>query len=300
MHTQKRNITHKTGQRYVEGIEVRRDFDVAIIFERNQQLSYILDKFKVTEIDDLTKNWSSWDGIIGYITLKSGAKVGLLAAKGPANAATAIERAYRSGASHIFSIGTAGSLKKEIKKYDVVVAYAGVREESTTDAYAPKSVPAVCNPILLNDIFKRLTTEKKFDTHLGVALTNCARFMEKPDLLTNISKGNLVHIIDMETSAVLLVSAIHNISCVSIRIITDSPAEKNSKYSDHSLSNISNLHGCAARWDDYGVLVPDRLASVVKASLDVFEDITSSKGYVIFSTNSSNINNKNNAKKYEK
>lgn len=280
MHNQTRNIVDKGGKRYIEGIEVKRDYDVAIIFERNQQLSFILEHFKISEVDDLTKNWASWDGIIGYFTLKSGAIVGLLSAKGPANVATAVERAYRSGASHIISVGTAGSLKKIIKKYDLVVAYAGVRDEATTDAYASKSVPSVCSPILMNAVYSHLSKNSEYGVHLGVSLTNCARFMEKPELLANISKGNLAHIIDMETSVVLLVSAIHNIDCVSIRIITDSPTEEDVEHLDHSLSNVSEFHGCAERWKDYGVVIPERLVDIFNVSIEIFENITSEKNYM--------------------
>ena len=53
------------------------------------------------------------------------------------------------GARRFLRIGTAGGLQDEIQSGDLVVANAAVRDEGTSDAYAPREFPATADPLMV-------------------------------------------------------------------------------------------------------------------------------------------------------
>lgn len=56
------------------------------------------------------------------------------------------------GARRFLRIGTAGSLQPGIGTGDLVVATGGVRDEATSDAYLPREVPAVADPVMVETL----------------------------------------------------------------------------------------------------------------------------------------------------
>ncbi len=56
------------------------------------------------------------------------------------------------GARRLLRIGTAGTLQPDIGTGDLVVATGAVRDEATSDAYLPREVPAVADPVLVDAI----------------------------------------------------------------------------------------------------------------------------------------------------
>ncbi len=55
----------------------------------------------------------------------------------------------QAGARRFLRIGTAGGLQDEIHAGDLVVASAAVRDEGTSDAYAPREFPATADPLMV-------------------------------------------------------------------------------------------------------------------------------------------------------
>jgi uridine phosphorylase len=52
------------------------------------------------------------------------------------------------GVRRFLRVGTAGTLQKQIRSGDLVVASGAVRDEGTSDAYAPREFPAVADPVM--------------------------------------------------------------------------------------------------------------------------------------------------------
>jgi uridine phosphorylase len=51
------------------------------------------------------------------------------------------------GCRRFLRVGTSGSLQPEVRVGDVVIASGAVRDESTSDVYLPRDVPAVADPL---------------------------------------------------------------------------------------------------------------------------------------------------------
>ena len=52
------------------------------------------------------------------------------------------------GARRFVRVGTAGTLQKQIRAGDLVIASGAVRDEGTSDAYSPREFPAVADPVM--------------------------------------------------------------------------------------------------------------------------------------------------------
>ncbi len=55
----------------------------------------------------------------------------------------------RLGAHRFLRVGTAGTLQKQIRPGDLVIASGAVRDEGTSDAYSPREFPAVADPMMV-------------------------------------------------------------------------------------------------------------------------------------------------------
>ncbi len=52
-----------------------------------------------------------------------------------------------AGCRRFLRVGTSGSMQPEVKVGDVVIASGAVRDESTSDVYTPRDVPAIADPL---------------------------------------------------------------------------------------------------------------------------------------------------------
>lgn len=125
------------------------------------------------------------------------------------------------GARRFLRVGTAGSLQKDrIKIGDIVNVQASVRDESTTDDYAPHSVPAVASLQMIeaiNQAGQRLNMLK----HLHTGTVHCkssfyARefyagpLAEKNKAYMNLLIGSDVLASEMETATLFIQSQIYH------------------------------------------------------------------------------------------
>ena len=56
------------------------------------------------------------------------------------------------GARHFIRVGTAGSLQRDVVQVgDLVIATGAVRDEATSDAYAPREYPAIADPEIFDN-----------------------------------------------------------------------------------------------------------------------------------------------------
>lgn len=70
----------------------------------------------------------------------------------------------KGGAKLILRLGTCGSLKKDIKAGDIVIATAAAKEEGVSNIYVPTSFPAVADLDAINEL-RRLSIAKNIKTY---------------------------------------------------------------------------------------------------------------------------------------
>jgi len=156
------------------------------------------------------------------------------------SAAIAIEELIKVGADTFIRVGTAGSLQREVKVGDVVIATGTVRQEGTTPQYVPQIYPAVPDPEVMIAL-KQSADKLKFRAHLGITHTKDAFYTEgNKDLpMAEIveqewkiwERANVL-CTSMEEAALFVISSIKKVRVGSVLAIigstwSDSPIEKN-------------------------------------------------------------------------
>ncbi len=110
--------------------------------------------------------------------------------------------------------------------------------------------------------------------HRGIYYTNCARYREDKQDMQLFSDGG-VRFIDMETSAVLLVSFFHGIAASSVSVVMDSPGGESV---DTGSLGGSTFHGTTDH-NAYQNNVGKRVRSLINSAKRVYEIITSRGDY---------------------
>lgn len=268
MNNLKRTITLQNGKRLVNGIPINRDVDFGIIFEKNSHLQLAKENLQIPPKD--VEFYPGWDRDAIHCTLGNGAVVGMTHAQGPAFAASAVERLVRSGASHIVRIGTCGSLSPEVPTWSVVLASAAIRSEGTTDAYIAKEFPAIADIPFHQELFQSLKEHSGLPCFSGIVLTNCARYKEDPVKMAAFAEAGAIAV-DMETSALLIVTQLYGVAGASIGIAMDSPVDKKDAQATKDLNGVSSFHGVTDH-GRYEKVVPDMVQKIIRSVNDVFKE----------------------------
>jgi uridine phosphorylase len=126
----------------------------------------------------------------------------------------------RTRARTIIGVGFVGALQKDIAIGDIILPTLAYRGEGTTKYYAPEEMKAIPSPVVQTTLEKALGP--KVHVHKGTVFTTGALFRENDDLTTKLS-GDGVLGIECETSALFLISKLHNIDAGAILLVTDNP-----------------------------------------------------------------------------
>lgn len=273
MSERERRIEHQGLQRLVNGIPVNRDADFGVVFEKNSHLHQALTLLRVAPED--IDFYAGWDRHVGHCRLATGKVLAMTFAQGPAYAASAVERFARTGVTRLLRIGTCGAIRPDISSWDPIISIAAVRDETTTDAYLSKSFPSVADTEMTYGVRTFLDAEaddEQYRTHLGITLTNCARYREDPELLRTLSEHGRVANVDMESSAILLVSHVHGIKATSVGIAMDTPDAHGAHGNDPGLLKASRFLG-ATDHSAYARMMPRRIDACVRSAVRYFESL---------------------------
>lgn len=138
--------------------------------------------------------------------------------------AMCVEELKQSGVTDVIRIGTCGGLHKELKVGELILAVGAVRGEGTSSCYADLKFPAVASPTLLpqfsNELCKRGHT-----CHMGNVWTTDGRYVEQDDEVVKMNACGVLSV-DMETSALYVVSGIRRMNALSISVVSDLPIEE--------------------------------------------------------------------------
>ena len=137
---------------------------------------------------------------------------------GSSGAAVCFEELIRGGAGEIIRIGTAGSLNREIRDGDIVIASGAVREDGLTDQLIPQSYPAAADHELTYRI-EEAAAGLNIEARTGIVLTVAAFYPELLDLPNNLFSRAGVLAVEMEVSALFVIAALHGIKAGAVLAI---------------------------------------------------------------------------------
>ena len=110
-----------------------------------------------------------------------------------------LETLYALNMDEVVYIGSVGSLKKEIKPYDIIISDKAIRDEGTSYHYLPPSTYVNADPSLYNRL-RDILQESRYRVHEGVIWTTDAAFRETwTRRKTFIELGAIA--VDMETAS---------------------------------------------------------------------------------------------------
>ncbi len=122
----------------------------------------------IAELLDSPTFVSSKREYVCYNGFLAGERVSVLSTGiGGPSAAIAVTEAVKCGAHTFIRIGTAGGIKTDVKGGDTVIATAAIRQEGTSDHYAPKEYPATAD-FSVTEALVNAARETDCDFHAGV------------------------------------------------------------------------------------------------------------------------------------
>lgn len=134
---------------------------------------------------------------------------------GGASTAIAVEELKNIGVETLIRIGSCGALQKKIKLGELIIAKGAVREDGTSAAYAPKSYPAIADPLVLMSLIES-AKELNLTYHLGLIRSHDALYADNGSELETYWRQKGVLGSDMETSALFVVGGIRNLKTASV------------------------------------------------------------------------------------
>lgn len=201
------------------------DIDIAIdhgiILEKNYSIYLIYEHLRnsINFIDVFLSFHPKWGEDFLYFKYK-GHQFMVISAKGASISVNAVERVRRAKGKSIVFIGTCGSTDEQIPDGSYIVPYSAVRDEGVSTGYLDINAPALAD-IDFSSALKTALSVRSCEVIMGVAYTTDKRYKENPELLRHLRKTLNVCCIDMETSAILLVSTYYGIKVAGIRVVTD-------------------------------------------------------------------------------
>lgn len=116
----------------------------------------------------------------------------------------------KGGAKLIIRLGTCGSLNKNIKAGDIVIATAAAKEEGVSNIYVPVSYPAVGDLDVIYSLREKAKNEN-IETHTGVIITQGAFYGGIMETNTEkLAKSGAIAL-EMEVAALYTAASIYGI-----------------------------------------------------------------------------------------
>lgn len=195
--------------------------DFGIILEKNYSIYLIYDLLCSNSnfFDVYLSFHPKWGEDFLYFRYK-GSQFLVISAKGASISVNAVERVRRAKGKSIVFIGTCGSTDEQIPDGSYIIPYSAVRDEGVSTGYLDINAPALAN-MDFSYALKNELLVRSCEVVMGVAYTTDKRYREDPEMLRHLRKTLNVCCIDMETSAILLVSTYYGIKVAGIRIVTD-------------------------------------------------------------------------------
>lgn len=220
------------------GIGFKNLCDVGFLIEGRRVLQSVLDsghKFECISSYHLDEDW--------YFMQHAGIRTALVPAQGASISVNSAERLLASGAMRIIRLGTCGALDWKLTSGQIMVHYAGIRDEGTSPFYIDKLSPAIADIDLTVGLSNHMRAHA-MKVGNGIIWTTDGRRKESHDRAQNFIKNGAVTV-DMETSALFAFGLDRKVSVASISVVEDAvhevrePADKEKRFKEIVLPQVS-------------------------------------------------------------
>ena len=137
---------------------------------------------------------------------------------GGPGAGVAFKELIKGGAEEIIRVGTAGSLSRDIKDGDLVIASAAVRNDGLTEQLVDLSYPAVADWELVAKL-NRTAQELEIKTRTGIVSTIASFYPELEELSNNYFSQAQAIAVEMEASALFIIASLNQIKAAAVLAI---------------------------------------------------------------------------------
>lgn len=209
---------------YREGIEVKRDTNVGVLFEYPSGFDIVERLFP----DSHEKIYYPNDEDYVVHVNSKGTDVAFIAGHGASVAACMAERLRVYGAQALVRIGTCGALSKTVRLWEPIITTACFSDEGTSRHYLPKGFPIVSNPTL-NRVLREHFEKNGISPQEGISITTDGRWREDPALFKKLNELGVISV-EMETAAILAVAQYRKLFAAAINIAADLPADVQNKH----------------------------------------------------------------------
>lgn len=121
----------------------------------------------------------------------------------------------KGGAKIILRLGTCGSLNRNIKAGDIVIATAAAKEEGVSNIYVPVSFPAIADIESIN-VLRNISSKLNIKTHTGIIVTQGAFYGGIMETNTEkLAKAGAIAL-EMEVAALYTAASMYNIKAAAI------------------------------------------------------------------------------------
>ena len=141
--------------------------------------------------------------------------------------AIALEEAYDLGISRIIRVGTIGALRPGIDIGDLIIPFASVRDDHTTENYAPPEYPAVASPKIFYTL-ENIAKQMKKRYFSGIIWTSDIFYL-KDDWLIDFWKERNVIGVEMETALLFVFGHINDVETGAILVVDGNIVEGTGK-----------------------------------------------------------------------
>jgi uridine phosphorylase len=176
---------------------------------------------KVASMFDKNRKVGDYRGFVTYTGSVNGIEVSACSTGiGCPSAAIVVEELANIGVKTFIRVGTTGSLQRDVKVGDIVIASAAVRGDGTSRRYVPVEYPAVAD---FNVTKALLEAGQKSErrTHFGFVLTSDA-FYGDTDTLKRWSMSNVLSV-EMECSSIFTIATLRRLRAGAIMAVDSSP-----------------------------------------------------------------------------
>jgi uridine phosphorylase len=152
----------------------------------------------------------------GYVTLFG-------PGQGAPMAVMALERCAAQGCRHFILLGVCGSLRKDVKIGDFIIATSGLSEEGTSAHYEPKkNLPEAGD--MVTEALRRSLKESDESFHEGRVWTTDAIYRETCEKVINYGGQGLLGV-EMEASAIFTAGRFLGVHTGALLVVSDELAE---------------------------------------------------------------------------
>jgi len=134
------------------------------------------------------------------------------------SASIAVEELANVGVSHFIRVGSSAAFVPEIRKGDIVINVASMREDGTTSALVDDGFPATADHFLtaaLIEAGEELSAERGFRMFVGINASADAFYAETEERVKNRIRQRIMNI-EMESAAIFTIAHLRGLKAASV------------------------------------------------------------------------------------